>query len=180
MAEALRLAHEAAAEGEVPVGAVVTLGDTVVGRGRNRRETAKSALAHAELEAIQEACTALGGWRLWQCTLYVTLEPCPMCAGAIINARLPRVVIGTMDPKAGSCGSVVSLFDLPYNHRPEVTANILAEECASVLSEFFLTLRAKRRDAAEGDVPPPWKQRKSALPSPSPLIIDSKNPPERR
>jgi len=159
MTEALRLAHEAAAEGEVPVGAVVTLGETVVGRGRNRRETAKSALAHAELEAIQDACVALGGWRLWQCTLYVTLEPCPMCAGAIINARLPRVVIGAMDPKAGSCGSVVSLFDLPYNHHPEVTTHVLAEECASVLSEFFLDLRARRKESAESGSPPPWKRR---------------------
>ncbi len=100
MHEALALAHEAADEGEVPVGCIVTDGEHIVGRGRNRRETGKSALAHAELEAIAEACRTLGGWRLWRCTLYVTLEPCPMCAGAIINARIPRVVFGAPDPKA--------------------------------------------------------------------------------
>lgn len=144
MREALRLAAKAAAEGEVPVGCVVTLGDEIVGRGRNRRETGKSALAHAELEAIGEACKALGGWRLWQCTLYVTLEPCPMCAGAIINARIPRVVYGASDPKAGSCGSIVDLFCLPYNHRPEVTRGVLEEDCAEVLRQFFRDLRKRR------------------------------------
>ena len=107
MREALALAAEAAAEGEVPVGCVVTLGDKIVGWGRNRRETGKNALYHAELEAIDRACKALSGWRLWQCTLYVTLEPCPMCAGAIVNARIPRVVFGAKDPKNGCCGSVV-------------------------------------------------------------------------
>ena len=118
MREALALAREAAAEGEVPVGAVVVCGGAIVGRGRNRREQDKTALAHAELEAIAGACRTLGGWRLWQCTLYVTLEPCPMCAGAIINARIPRLVFGASDPKAGSCGSLVDLFSLPYNHHP--------------------------------------------------------------
>ena len=143
MREALRLAQEAAAEGEVPVGAVVVRGGEIVGRGRNRREREKTALAHAELEAIAGACRTLGGWRLWQCTLYVTLEPCPMCAGAIINARLPRLVFGASDPKAGSCGSVVDLFALPYNHHPAVTCGVLAEESAELLRGFFRSLRGK-------------------------------------
>ena len=141
MTEALALAREAAAEGEVPVGCVVTLGDRIVGRGRNRREKDRTALAHAELEAIGEACNTLGGWRLWQCTLYVTLEPCPMCAGAIINARIPRVVYGAADAKAGSCGTLTNLFALPYNHRPTVTAGVLAEESRELLQAFFKRLR---------------------------------------
>ncbi len=145
MRQALTLASEAAAEGEVPVGCVVTLGDRIVGRGRNRRETGKSALAHAELEAIAEANRTLGGWRLWQCTLYVTLEPCPMCAGAIINARIPRVVYGARDPKAGSCSSVIDLFSLPYNHRPQVEQGLLEDECSAVLSQFFKDLRERRK-----------------------------------
>ncbi len=145
MREALRLAEEAAAEGEVPVGCVITLDDRIVGRGRNRRETGKNALAHAEVEAIADACRTLGGWRLWQCTLYVTLEPCPMCAGAIINARIPRVVYGAKDPKAGSCGSVVDLFSLPYNHKPQVEQGLLEEECSAILSRFFRSLREKRK-----------------------------------
>ena len=145
MRQALTLASEAAAEGEVPVGCVVTLGDRIVGRGRNRRETGKSALAHAELEAITEANRTLGGWRLWQCTLYVTLEPCPMCAGAIINARIPRVVYGARDPKAGSCSSVIDLFSLPYNHKPQVEQGLLEDECSTVLSQFFKDLRERRK-----------------------------------
>ena len=143
MAAALRLAEEAAAEGEVPVGCVITLDGQIVGRGRNRRETGKNALAHAEIEAIDEACRTLGGWRLWQCTLYVTLEPCPMCAGAILNARIPRVVYGASDPKAGSCGSVTDLFAMSFNHHPEKTAGILEEECAAALRQFFRRLRTK-------------------------------------
>lgn len=141
MKEALRLADEAALEGEVPVGAVVVLGDRIVGRGRNRREKDKNALAHAELEAIDEACRTLGGWRLWQCDMYVTLEPCPMCTGAIINSRIKRLVYGASDYKAGSCGSVVNLFDLPYNHKPEVTAGFMQEECSEKMTEFFRKLR---------------------------------------
>ena len=148
MQQALELARTAAAEGEVPVGCVIVQDGAVIGRGRNRRETGRSALAHAEIEAIAEACRRLGGWRLWQATLYVTLEPCPMCAGAIINAQIPRVVIGAMDPKAGSCGSVVNLFDLPYNHRPEITRGVLEDACASELRTFFRTLRARRREQA--------------------------------
>jgi tRNA(adenine34) deaminase len=146
MNEALKLAHEAADEGEVPVGAVVVLGDEIVGRGRNRREKGKNALAHAELEAIDEACKRLGGWRLWQCDMYVTLEPCPMCTGAIINSRIKRLVYGASDYKAGSCGSVVNLFDLPYNHKPETVSGFMQEECAEILTEFFKQLRNKKKD----------------------------------
>lgn len=143
MRRALALAKEAAEEGEVPVGALIVKDGEVVSSGRNRRETGKSALCHAELEAIGEACRALGGWRLWQCQLYVTLEPCPMCTGAVINARIPRVVFGAFDKKAGSCGSVVNLFDLPYNHRPEVLGGVLESECAEILTDFFRNLRKK-------------------------------------
>ena len=143
MRRALELAREAAAEGEVPVGAVIVKDGAVVSCGRNRRETGKNALRHAELEAIDGACRTLGGWRLWECELFVTLEPCPMCAGAVINARIPRVVFGAFDPKAGSCGSVVNLFDLPYNHKPEVVGGVLRDECAAILTDFFRSLRAK-------------------------------------
>ena len=141
MEQALLLAREAAAEGEVPVGCVIVREGEIVGRGRNRREGDKTALAHAEIEAISEACRVLGGWRLWECTLYVTLEPCPMCAGAIINARIPRVVYGAKDLKAGSCGSVCSLFDMAYNHHPAVEQGLMEEECAQVLKDFFRQLR---------------------------------------
>ncbi len=140
---ALELADEAAAEGEVPVGAVVVYRGEVIGRGRNRRETRKNALAHAELEAIDEACRTRGGWRLFDCELYVTLEPCPMCTGAIINARLDRVFFGAFDPKAGSCGSVVDLPTLPYNHRPDIVGGVLEPECRERLSAFFRSLRSK-------------------------------------
>ena len=142
MHEALRLAQEAALEGEVPVGCVIVDGDRIVGRGRNRRETAKNALAHAELEAIDEACRTLGGWRLWRCTMYVSLEPCPMCTGAIINSRIARLVYGAADLKAGSCGSLTDLFALPYNSKPEVTGGVLAEEAKAQLQDFFRNLRA--------------------------------------
>ena len=141
MKEALVLAKEAFDAGEVPVGCVIVRGEEIVGRGRNRREGAKNALAHAEIEAINDACRCLGGWRLWECTLYVTLEPCPMCAGAIINARIPRVVYGAADTKAGSCGTLTNLFALPYNHRPTVTAGVLAEESRELLRAFFKRLR---------------------------------------
>ena len=144
MREALALAAEAAAEGEVPVGCVVVSSDgRIVGRGRNRREKGKNALYHAEIEAIDEACRTLGGWRLPSSTLYVTLEPCPMCAGAIINARVARVVYGADDMKAGSVKTLVRLFDLPYNHKPEVISGVLADECAAQLSAFFRELRKK-------------------------------------
>jgi len=143
MRRALELAREAAARGEVPVGAVVTLRGCIVGEGQNRREGARNALHHAEIEAIGQACARLGGWRLWECGLYVTLEPCPMCAGAILNARIPRLVFGAKDPKAGCCGSVTDLFALPFNHRPEVVGGCLEEACAGVLREFFASLREK-------------------------------------
>ena len=141
MREALALAREAAADGEVPVGCVVTHGERIVGRGRNRRECGKSALAHAELEAIAEACRALGTWRLDGCTLYVTLEPCPMCAGAIINARIPVVVYGAKEPNFGSCGSVLNLFEERYGHHPAIYGGVLADDCADALRAFFGGLR---------------------------------------
>ena len=141
MEKALELAREAAMEGEVPVGAVVVRDGEIIGKGRNRREMLGNALAHAELEAIHEACRCLGGWQLVNCTLYVTLEPCPMCAGAVINSRIQRVVQGAMNPKAGSCGSIVDLFSLRYNHHPEVVTGVLGEECSALLKEFFKKLR---------------------------------------
>ena len=144
MEMALDLAKAAAQAGEVPVGCVITLGDQVVGQGRNRREAGRNALCHAEIEAIDQACRRLGGWRLWQCTLYVTLEPCPMCAGAIVNARIPRVVFGARDPKAGACGSVCNLFTMGFNHHPAVTAGVLEEACGQTLRDFFRALRAQR------------------------------------
>ena len=153
MLEALALAREASEAGEVPVGCVVVRNGEIVGRGRNRREEDKTALAHAELEAISQACAALGGWRLWECTLYVTLEPCPMCAGAIVNARIPRVVYGAKDAKAGSCGSVCDLFSMAYNHHPQVEAGVLEEECAKLLTDFFRELRVTLRTR------PKWRKR---------------------
>ncbi len=146
MRQALTLARLAADEGEVPVGAVVVRDGVVIGQGRNRRELGKNALAHAEIEAIDMACRTLGGWRLAGCDLYVTLEPCPMCAGAIINARIDRVIQGATDPKAGSCGSLVNLFSLPYNHQPQLVLGVLEQECSGVLRDFFRTLRQKRKD----------------------------------
>ncbi len=141
MGEALALARQAMECGEVPVGCVIVRQGQIVGRGRNRREGDKSALAHAEIEAIADACRNLGGWRLWECTMYVTLEPCPMCAGAIVNARIPRVVYGAKDEKAGSCGSVCDLFSFAYNHHPQVESGLRQEECAQLLKEFFADLR---------------------------------------
>ena len=152
MDAALELAREAAAEGEVPVGCVIVCRDQIVGQGRNRREKDKSALAHAEIEAIGQACRTLGGWRLWECTLYVTLEPCPMCAGAIINARIPRVVYGASDAKCGACGGVCSLFSMAFNHHPQVEAGIREAECGQLLSDFFQNLRVELRSR------PKWKK----------------------
>ena len=145
MREALLLARKAFEMGEVPVGAVAVWEGKIVGRGMNLRETEKNALRHAEIMAIDEACRNLGGWRLWKCDLYVTLEPCPMCAGAIINSRVKRVIFGASDPKAGSCGSLTNLFEMPYNHKPEVVSGVLEEECSGILSEFFARLREKRK-----------------------------------
>ncbi len=145
MRAALEQAQKAYEINEVPIGAVVTKDGEIVGTGFNRRETGKNALYHAEMEAINAACQKLGGWRLWQCELYVTLEPCPMCAGAIINARIPRVVFGSYDYKAGSCRSIINLFELPYNHRPECIGGVLEEECSELLSNFFKELREKKK-----------------------------------
>lgn len=144
MGRAIELAKISASEGEVPVGAVVTKDNKIVGEGRNRRETGKNAIYHAEMQAIDEACRRLGGWRLWQCEIYVTLEPCPMCAGAIINSRIKKVHFGAYDKKAGSFGSVVNFNDLPYNHKPEISGGICEDECASLLSDFFINLRNKK------------------------------------
>lgn len=152
MEAALELAKEAAADGEVPVGCVIVRSGQIVGSGRNRRETDKTALGHAELAAIAQACENLGGWRLWDCTLYVTLEPCPMCAGAIINARIPRVVYGASDAKSGACGSVCDLFSMAFNHHPEVEKGVLEAQCAELLSDFFQNLRLELRTR------PKWKR----------------------
>ena len=142
MAQALALAREAAEAGEVPVGCVIADSEgRVIGRGRNRREERSDATAHAEVEAIRQACAAVGSWRLEGCALYVTLEPCPMCTGAIINARIPIVVIGAREALTGSCGSVIDLFSENYGHRPAVYGGVLAEDCAALLRDFF---RGKR------------------------------------
>ena len=139
---ALELAREAADAGEVPVGCVVVDAEgNVIGTGRNRREETHSASAHAEIEAIGMACKALGTWRLTDCTLYVTLEPCPMCAGAIINSRIPAVVFGAKEENFGSCGSVINLFEERYGHHPAIFGGVCADECAGLLSDFFGGLR---------------------------------------
>ena len=141
MTRAIELAKEAAAEGEVPVGAVIARNGEIISEGRNRRENKKTALGHAEIEAIHRACEKLGGWRLSGCTLYVTLEPCPMCAGAVINARLDKVVYGAYDLKAGSVSSVTDLFNREYNHRPDVQEGFMENECRELMTEFFRKLR---------------------------------------
>lgn len=145
MKVALELAKKSAEEGEVPVGAVVVLDDKIVGRGRNRREKKKNAICHAEIEAIEKACKKLGGWRLHKCDLYVTLEPCPMCTGAIINSRIKTLYYGAKDEKAGSCGTLVNLFEFDYNHKPHVVSGVMSEECSQILKEFFKELRKKKK-----------------------------------
>lgn len=147
MREAIVLAKTAYALGETPVGAVVVRRSDgeIVGRGYNRRESLKSPLAHAEIMALDEASRNLGGWRVLGCDLYVTLEPCPMCAGAIINSRIERVVYGAKDPKAGSVESVMKMFDLPYNHRPQSLGGVLENECAGMLRDFFRGVRGKSK-----------------------------------
>ena len=147
MTLAIEQAKLSAEETEVPVGAVIVRNGEVVSVGRNRRETGKNALAHAEIEAIDLACKKLGGWRLWECEMFVTLEPCPMCTGAIINSRIRRLVFGASDYKAGSCGSVINLFDLPYNHKPEVVSGFMQEECSALLTEFFADLRKRKKQS---------------------------------
>ena len=152
MDQALEMARQAAAEGEVPVGCVIVCKGEIVGRGRNRRETGRTALGHAEIQAISQACETLGGWRLWECTMYVTLDPCPMCAGAIINARIPRVVFGASDAKCGACGSVCDLFSMDFNHQPKVEKGLREQEAAKLLTEFFQNLRITLRTR------PKWKK----------------------
>lgn len=149
MEEALLLADRAAALEEVPVGAVVVCDGKIVGRGFNSRETDKNALYHAEIKAIDEACRTLGGWRLHKCDLYVTMEPCPMCAGAIINARIRRVIFGCRDEKAGAFGTKVDLCKGGFNHRPEIVSGVCEERCAEKLSVFFACLREKRKNSVE-------------------------------
>ena len=144
MERAVTLAKISALEGEVPVGAVVVKDGQIVGEGRNRRELGKNALYHAETEAINNACKNLGGWRLWQCEMFVTLEPCPMCAGAIINSRIKKVTFGAYDKKAGSFGSIINFNDLPYNHKPEIVGGVNEEECSNLLKDFFKTLRKNK------------------------------------
>lgn len=144
MRAALEEAEKAKNEKEVPVGAVIVYEGKIVSTGRNRREALKNSVFHAEIEAIHRACKKLGRWRLSDCSLYVTLEPCPMCTGAIINSRISSLIYGASDPKAGSCGSVINLFDLPYNHKPQVTSGVLKEECSEILSSFFKELRKQK------------------------------------
>ncbi len=141
MLAALEMAREAYDDGEVPVGAVVVRDGVIVAKGRNRREKKKNALFHAEIDAINNACEALGGWRLWNCEMYITLEPCPMCAGAILNAHIPKVYFGAYDFKNGSCGTITNLFEMPYNFKPQCEGGIMAEECAALLRDFFKKLR---------------------------------------
>lgn len=143
MREAIYEALKSAEEGEVPVGAVIVKDGEIIASGRNRREKGKNALYHAELEAIDKACKILGGWRLFQCDLYVTLEPCPMCAGAIINSRIKTVYFGAYDKKAGSFGTVADFNRIPYNHKPEIIGGIMEKECSDIISEFFKKLRTK-------------------------------------
>jgi len=144
MSEALRLARLASKEGEVPVGAIIVHENKIVGVGRNAREKDSSALAHAEIFAISAACAALDSWRLLECDLYVTLEPCPMCAGAIVNSRIRRVIFGAHDPKSGAFGSVFDMNSFPLNHKPEIISGVLEFECAHELSSFFARLREKK------------------------------------
>lgn len=148
MRAALRQARLAAAADEVPVGAVIVRDGQIIATGRNRREQTGSALWHAEMVAIERACAKLGQWRLDECALYVTLEPCPMCAGAILNARIRRVVIGAADPKGGAMGSVISLFDYPFNHKPETERGILAARSSQLLKSFFAGKRSQRQKGA--------------------------------
>lgn len=148
MNAALELAQKAYTLGEVPVGAVIVKKSTgeIVGKGYNRRETDKDPLAHAEISAIKQASETLGGWRLIDCDIYVTLEPCSMCCGAIINSRIERVVFGAFDKKSGSAESVVNMFELPFNHKPEIVSGVEEEKCAKILKDFFAELREKKKE----------------------------------
>ena len=143
MREALALAREAFEAGEVPVGCVIVKNGQIIGRGRNRREEKQSALSHAELEAIEDACRTTGGWRLQGCQLYVTLEPCPMCAGGIISARIPEVYYGAKDEGFGAVGSILNLFEENFRHHPKVIGHILEDQCKALLQDFFIQVREK-------------------------------------
>ena len=150
MRQAMKLARKAAELGEVPIGCVIEYQGTIIGRGYNRRKTDKSTLAHAEIIAIKKACKKMDDWRLEECTMYVTLEPCQMCAGAIVQARIPKVVIGCMNPKAGCAGSVLNILQVPqFNHQVETVYGVLEEECSTMLTEFFKSLRRKLKVAKE-------------------------------
>lgn len=147
MREAIRLAKKAAALKEVPIGCVIVYDGKIIGRGYNRRTIDKNVLAHAEIVAIRKACRVLGDWRLEDCTMYVTLEPCPMCAGAIVQARIPKVVIGSMNPKAGCAGSVMNLLQTQgFNHQVEIVTGVLEQQCSSRMTNFFRELRKKKKD----------------------------------
>lgn len=146
MKEAIRQAHKAWKLQEVPIGCVIVKEDRIIARGYNRRNTDKNTLAHAELQAIRKASRAVGDWRLEDCTMYITLEPCQMCAGAIVQARIPRVVIGSRNPKAGCAGSILNLLNVPeFNHQVELTEGVLEEECSAMLTDFFRKLREVRK-----------------------------------
>lgn len=138
---ALEQAKLAFDDDEVPVGAVIVRNNEIVAYGRNRREKTKNALMHAEVDAINNACNVLGGWRLWNCEIYVTLEPCPMCAGAIINAHIPKVVFGAYDNKNGACKTITNLFEMPFNFKPMCIGGVMQDECAELLKSFFKKLR---------------------------------------
>lgn len=151
MHQALTLAKKAFEENEVPVGAVIICDGEIVGSGYNRREGIKNALAHAEIAAIDVACKKLGGWRLHKCTLYVTLEPCPMCAGAIINSRIKRVVYGAKDERAGALGSILDINSLPLNHKIQLCAGVCESECRTLMQEFFKALRKREKESFAAD-----------------------------
>lgn len=145
---ALELARQAYEINEVPVGAIVVKKSTgkIIGKGYNRREIDKNPLAHAEIAAIKQAAETLGGWRLLDCDIYVTLEPCPMCCGAIINSRIERVIFGAFDSKSGSVESIINMFDLPFNHKPKIVSGIMQKECSEILSNFFTELRKRLKN----------------------------------
>lgn len=146
MKEALKQAQKAYVLGEVPIGCVIVYGDKIIGRGYNRRNTDKSTLSHAEITAIRKASRKIGDWRLEECTLYVTLEPCQMCSGAIVQARIPEVVMGSMNPKAGCAGSILNLLEMPeFNHQVRVTRGVKEEACSALLTQFFRELRERNR-----------------------------------
>ena len=146
MREAIRQAKKAKALGEVPIGCVIEYRGKIIGRGYNRRKTDKNTLSHAELNAIRKASKVMGDWRLEECTMYVTLEPCQMCSGAIVQSRIPKVVIGCMNPKAGCAGSILNIFDVPqFNHQVETEKGMLEEECSALLTDFFKELRERNR-----------------------------------